>query len=73
MPAATNHSVPSGICQREHGRKAHSEHMTVAIHLLTAVGTAAAVVILLLMAATPLLIDLPLHPEGSAARRPVNG
>jgi hypothetical protein len=38
--------------------------MTVVIQLLTAVGTVTAVVVLLLMATIPLLIDLPLHPEG---------
>jgi hypothetical protein len=38
--------------------------MTVVIQLLTAVGTVTAVVVLLLMATIPLLIDLPLHSEG---------
>lgn len=52
------------ISQRGHGRKAHDEHMTVVTQLLTAVGTVTAVVVLLLMATIPLLIDLPLHPKG---------
>ena len=38
--------------------------MTVVTQLLTAVGTVAAVVVLLLMATIPLLIDLPLPSEG---------
>ena len=35
--------------------------MNVVTHLLAVVGTLTAVVLLVLMAATPLLIDLPLH------------
>jgi hypothetical protein len=38
--------------------------MTTVTHLLGAVGTLTAVVLLVLMAAVPLLIDLPLHRPG---------
>ena len=38
--------------------------MAVLTQLLTAVGTVTAVVVLLLMATIPLLIDLPLPSEG---------
>lgn len=62
--ASRGHSLPSEISQHKHGQKAHSEHMAVVTQLLTAVGTVTAVVVLLLMASIPLLIDLPLHPEG---------
>ncbi len=41
--------------------------MTVFTQLLAAVGTLAAVVLLLLMAATPLLIELPLRRRGRGA------
>lgn len=44
----------------------HSERMTVLTHLLGAVGTLTAVVLILLMAATPLLLDLP--PRGPEER-----
>ena len=40
---------------------AHSGRMTVVTQLLVAVGTLTAVVLLLLMAATPLLLELPLR------------
>jgi hypothetical protein len=62
--ASRGHSLPSEISQHGHGRKAHCEHMAVVTQLLTAVGTVTAVVVLLLMATIPLLIDLPLHSEG---------
>jgi hypothetical protein len=45
----------------------HSERMTVVTHLLGAVGTLTAVALLLLMAATPLLLDLPLRRGRSSA------
>ena len=37
-------------------------------HLLAAVGTVTAVVLLILMAAVPLLLDLPLHRPTSKGR-----
>jgi hypothetical protein len=43
----------------------HSERMTTVVtQLLAVVGTLTAVVLLLLMAAVPLLIDLPQPPNG---------
>ena len=47
-----------------HGREAHPECMTVVTQLLAAVGTVTAVVLLVLMAAVPLLVDLPLERKG---------
>ena len=45
--------------------------MTVVTQLLAAVGTFTAVVLIVLMAAVPLLLDLPLRraPDSQAARR----
>jgi len=40
----------------------HSGRMTLVAHLLAAAGTLAAVVLLLLMAVVPFLLDLPLRP-----------
>ncbi len=45
--------------------------MTVVTQLLAAVGTVVAVALLLLMAAVPLLVDLPLNRPAREARRPV--
>jgi hypothetical protein len=42
--------------------------MTVVTQLLAAVGALAAVVLLLLMAAVPFLVDLPLHRTTSKGR-----
>ena len=42
--------------------------MTVLTHLLATVGTLTAVVLLLLMAAIPLLIDLPLRRPTSSSK-----
>lgn len=43
---------------------AHSEYMPVVTQLLAAVGAVTAVVLLVLMAAVPLLVDLPLERKG---------
>jgi hypothetical protein len=47
-----------------HGDEAHSEHMDVVTQLLATLGTVTAVVLLVLMAAVPLLVDLPLERRG---------
>ena len=49
--------------------------MTVVTQLLAAVGTLTAVVLILLMAAVPLLLDLPLPrtPHSQAPRRALQG
>ena len=49
--------------------------MTVVTQLLAAVGTLMAVVLILLMAAVPLLLDLPLRraPHSQAPRRALHG
>ena len=49
----------------------HSGRMTVVSQLLAAVGTLTAVVLILLMAAVPLLLDLPLRsaPHSTRSRR----
>jgi hypothetical protein len=61
----TGHSGASANSQRTQGRKEHSEAMSVVTQLLAAVGTLTAVVLILLMAAVPLLLDLPLRrPKG---------
>jgi len=43
--------------------------MTVVSQLLAAVGTCTAVVLILLMAAVPLLLDLPLRPASPSEKR----
>jgi hypothetical protein len=58
------HSDASGNSQHGHGRGAHRGDMSVVTQLLAVVGTLTAVVLLLLMAATPLLLDLPLPRKG---------
>ena len=58
------HRQISGNSQHGHGRRAHSEYMTVVTQLLAAVGAATAVMLLVLMAAVPLLVDLPLERKG---------
>jgi hypothetical protein len=55
--------------QPGHGLRRHSGHMTVVTQLLAVVGTLTAVVLILLMAAVPLLLDLPLR-AGSHSRAP---
>ena len=45
--------------------------MTVVTQLLAVVGTLTAVALLLLMAAVPLLVDLPLNRPARQGRRPV--
>jgi hypothetical protein len=49
--------------------------MTVVTQLLAAVGTLTAVVLILLMAAVPLLLDLPLRraPHSQIPRRALHG
>jgi len=47
----------------------HSGHMTVVTQLLAAVGTLTAVVLILLMAAVPLLLDLPLRSTSPSEKR----
>ena len=42
--------------------------MTVVLHLLATVGTLGAVVLIVLMAAVPLLVDLPLRRPTSGSR-----
>jgi hypothetical protein len=59
--AFRHHSGFSARRQLDHGRRTHPEPMTVVTQLFSAVGTLTAVVLLLLMAAVPLLLDLPLH------------
>jgi hypothetical protein len=59
--APPTHSDFSANSQRSHGRMSHSDHMTVVTQLLAAVGTLTAVALLLLMAAVPVLLDLPLE------------
>jgi hypothetical protein len=62
--ARRTHSDLSAISQRSHGRMSHSGCMAVVTQLLAVVGTLMAVALLLLMAAVPLLIDLPLERKG---------
>jgi hypothetical protein len=66
-PRLSGSSVRS---QLGHGNRGHSGHMTVVTQLLAAVGTLTAVVLILLMAAVPLLLDLPLRsaPHSRAPR-----
>jgi hypothetical protein len=47
----------------------HSGPVTVVTQLLAAVGTLAAVVLIFLMAAVPLLLDLPLRPGSPSEKR----
>ena len=47
----------------------HSGHMTVVTQLLAAVGALTAVVLILLMAAVPLLLDLPLRSTSPSEKR----
>jgi uncharacterized membrane protein HdeD (DUF308 family) len=64
-------SGSSARSQPGHGLGAHSGCVTVVTQLLAAVGTLTAVVLILLMAAVPLLLDLPLRsaPDSQAPRR----
>jgi hypothetical protein len=55
-------SGSSARSQPRHGLQMHSRGMTLVAHLLATAGTLAAVVLLLLMAVVPLLLDLPLRP-----------
>ena len=64
------HSEVSANVYRAHGRMTQSGAMTVVSELLAAVGTLAAVVLILLMAVVPFLLDLPL--SGSEWPRPKN-
>ena len=74
FPEAGAHT-PSAVPQRAPSRatacRAHSGLMTVVTQLLAAVGTLTAVVLILLMAAVPLLLDLPQRsaPHSQAPRR----
>ena len=47
--------------------------MTVVTQLITVVGTLTAVVLILLMAAVPLLLDLPLRSASHSTRVPRKG
>ena len=60
----------SAQSQSGHGLRAHSGRMTVVTQLLAAVGTLTAVVLIVLMALVPLLLDLPLRraPHSQAVR-----
>ena len=58
------------LSQPGHGLRAHSGRMAVVAQLLAAVGTLTAVVLILLMAAVPLLLDLPLRSAPHSQTRP---